>query len=91
MADGQIAEEWAADDLLAFVMGRARTPLPGLPKSRSARKWIRGTPVATDPLTDQLVRERSGSERSRWLLLAVIGIGFAAVVTGSSLGCIVQL
>jgi EmrB/QacA subfamily drug resistance transporter len=37
--------------------------------------------VATDPLTDQPVRERAVRERSRWLVLAVIGIGFAAVVT----------
>ncbi|HXC77751.1 MAG TPA: MFS transporter [Candidatus Acidoferrum sp.] len=37
--------------------------------------------MATDPLTDRLVRERAVRERSRWLVLAVIGIGFAAVVT----------
>jgi EmrB/QacA subfamily drug resistance transporter len=37
--------------------------------------------VATDPLTDQLVPERAVRERSRWLVLGVIGIGFAAVVT----------
>ena len=35
--------------------------------------------MATDALTDQ--RERAVRERSRWLTLAVIGIGFAAVVT----------
>ena len=37
--------------------------------------------MATDPLTDRLVRESAVRERSRWLVLAVIGIGFAAVVT----------
>ena len=37
--------------------------------------------MTTDPLTDQLVRERAVKERSRWLVLAVIGISFAAVVT----------
>ena len=37
--------------------------------------------MATDPLTDRLVRERAVRERSGWLVLAVIGIGFAAVVT----------
>ena len=37
--------------------------------------------MATDPLTDQLARERAVRERSRWLVLVVIGIGFAAVVT----------
>ena len=37
--------------------------------------------MATDHLTDQLVPERAVRERSRWLVLAVIGIGFAAVVT----------
>jgi EmrB/QacA subfamily drug resistance transporter len=37
--------------------------------------------MATDALTDQPVRERAVRERSRWLALAVIGIGFAAVVT----------
>jgi MFS family permease len=37
--------------------------------------------VATDPLTGALVRERAVRERSRWLALAVIGVGFAAVVT----------
>ena len=37
--------------------------------------------MATDPLADRLVRERAVRERSRWLVLAVIGIGFAAVVT----------
>src|SRR4029077_5307484 len=38
-------------------------------------------PVATDPLTDQLVRERAVRERSRWLALPVIGVGFATGVT----------
>jgi EmrB/QacA subfamily drug resistance transporter len=37
--------------------------------------------VATDPLTGALVRERAVRERSPWLALAVIGVGFAAVVT----------
>ena len=37
--------------------------------------------MATDPLADRLVRERAVRERSRWLVLAVVGIGFAAVVT----------
>jgi EmrB/QacA subfamily drug resistance transporter len=32
-------------------------------------------------LTDRLARERAVRERSRWLVLAMIGIGFAAVVT----------
>lgn len=37
--------------------------------------------MATDPLTGALVRERAVRERSPWLALAVIGVGFAAVVT----------
>jgi EmrB/QacA subfamily drug resistance transporter len=37
--------------------------------------------MATDALTDQLVRGRAVRERSRWLTLVVIGIGFATVVT----------
>jgi EmrB/QacA subfamily drug resistance transporter len=37
--------------------------------------------MATDPLTGALVRERAVRERSRWLALAVIGVGFATVVT----------
>src|SRR5258708_1622259 len=37
--------------------------------------------MATDALTKQPSRERAVRDRSRWLALAVIGIGFAAVVT----------
>ena len=37
--------------------------------------------MATDALTEQPAQERAASERSRWLALAVIGIGFASVVT----------
>ena len=37
--------------------------------------------MATDALTEQPAQERAASERSRRLALAVIGIGFAAVVT----------
>ena len=37
--------------------------------------------MATDPLAGPLARERGVRERSRWLALAVIGVGFAAVVT----------
>src|SRR4029077_6636968 len=37
--------------------------------------------MATDSLTEQPAREGAVWERSRWLGLAVIGIGFAAVVT----------
>src|SRR4029077_19759960 len=37
--------------------------------------------MATDPLTGPLVRERAVRERSRWLALAGIGVGFATVVT----------
>ena len=37
--------------------------------------------MATDAFTEQPAQERAVSERSRWLALAVIGIGFAAVVT----------
>src|SRR5690348_6367356 len=37
--------------------------------------------MATDALTEQAARDRTVRERSRWLALAVIGIGFAAVVT----------
>src|SRR4029077_19007123 len=37
--------------------------------------------MAADALTDQQVSGRAVRERSRWLALAVIGIGFATVVT----------
>ena len=37
--------------------------------------------MAADALTDNVVRERAARERSRWLALAVIGVGFATVVT----------
>jgi MFS family permease len=37
--------------------------------------------MPTDALTDQLIRGRAVRERSRWLALVVIGIGFATVVT----------
>jgi EmrB/QacA subfamily drug resistance transporter len=37
--------------------------------------------MATDALTEQSARERTVRERSRWLALAVIGIGFATVIT----------
>src|ERR1700756_526499 len=37
--------------------------------------------MAADALTDNLVRDRVARGRSRWLALAVIGLGFATVVT----------
>ena len=37
--------------------------------------------MGADALTDKLVRERAVKDRSRWLALAVIGVGFATVVT----------
>src|SRR5690348_10460691 len=37
--------------------------------------------MAADALTDKLVREPAVKDRSRWLALAVIGVGFATVVT----------